>query len=185
MRQADKLRVQAMQMYEQGNRHAAMELFQQAHETYQQEDQTAMAAETTINIAVIHNELGNPQAALAWAQSALPILDDAGNPLLYGKALGNLGAIFRSLGQNDKAYRSYREAADTFEAHRAYSLYGETLQAMGYLLIKKGNWIAGATTIGEGLRYRDKLTVKQRVLKAIANLLARLYGEPDRLGPKR
>ena len=184
MRQADNLRVQAMQLYEQGNCHAAMELFQKAQEAYQQEDQTTMAAETAINIAVIHNELRNPQAALACAQSALPKLDDAGNPLLYGKALGNLGAIFRALGQNDKAYRSYREAADTFEAHQEYSLYGETLQAMGYLLIEKGNWIAGATTVGEGLRYRDELTVKQRVLKAIAILLARLYGNPDRLGPK-
>ena len=126
-----------------------------------------MAAETVVNSAVDYQHPGANQTA--------PVrIENATDDCRYVVTLGNLGGIYRELGDAEKAYDACHMAADIFQSRPERALYGESQLAMGYLLLDSGEWSNGATTVGEGRRNEDKLASRLDFIKGIATMLARL-----------
>lgn len=176
MSKGDELKEQGLKLHEQHDYEAAARLFQQAKEAYEEDDAQDMAAEMKVNIGVIHRILGENQQALDAMQEALRIFQDMNDQERVAKVLGNMGGVYSSLGDKEQAYTAYREAADIFEELGDKENYGETLVAMGYLLIGNGKWFAGATTVGEGLNYKQRLSTNERIMKGLAGIIGRVQG---------
>jgi len=176
MSKGDELKEQGLKLHQQHDYEAAARLFQQAKEEYTAEDSPDMAAEMQVNIGVIHRVLGENQQALDAMQEALRIFQEIDDKERVAKVLGNMGGVYTALGDKEQAYTAYREAADIFEEIDDKENYGETLVAMGYLLIGNGKWFAGATTIGDGLKYKDKLSTNERIMKGLASVIGRIQG---------
>jgi len=179
MSKGDELKEQGLKLHQQHDYEAAARLFQQAQEAYTADGSNDMAAEMQVNIGVIHRVLGENQQALDAMQSALRIFQDMGDQDRVAKVLGNMGGVYTALGDKEQAYTAYREAADIFEELDDKQNYGETLVAMGYLLIGNGKWFAGATTIGDGLKFKDKLSANERIMKGLAGVIGRLQGNSN------
>lgn len=178
MSKGDELKEQGLKLHQQHDYEAAARLFQQAQEAYIAEDTKDMAAEMQVNIGVIHRILGENQQALDAMQSALRLFQEMGDKERVAKVLGNMGGVYTALGDKEQAYTAYREAADIFEELGDKQNYGETLVAMGYLLIGNGKWFAGATTIGDGLQFKEKLSTNERIMKGLAGVIGRIQGSP-------
>ncbi len=176
MSKGNELKEQGLKLHQQHDYEAAARLFQQAQEAYVDEGEQDMAAEMQVNIGVIHRILGENQQALDAMQAALRIFQDMDDKERVAKVLGNMGGVYTSLGDKEQAYTAYREAADIFEDLGDKENHGETLVAMGYLLIGNGKWFAGATTIGDGLKYKQNLSANERMMKGLANVIGRLQG---------
>jgi len=184
MSKGDELKEQGLKLHQQHDYEAAARLFQQAQEAYEEDDMKDMAAEMKVNLGVIHRILGENQQALDMMQEALRMFQDMNDQERVAKVLGNMGGVYSSLGDKEQAYTSYREAADIFEELGDQQNYGETLVAMGYLLIGNGKWFAGATTIGEGLKYKEHLSTNERIMKGLAGIIGRVQGTSSDVGAK-
>lgn len=176
MSKADELKEQGLKLHQQHDYEAAARIFQQAQDAYMEEGTEDMAAEMKVNIGVIHRILGENQQALDVMQEALRIFQNIQDQKRVAQVLGNMGGVYSALGDKEQAYTSYREAADIFEDMGEDELYGETLVAMGYLMVKNGKWFAGATTIGDGLQHKDNLTANEKILKGLSGIIGRLNG---------
>lgn len=176
MGKGDELKEQGLKLHQQHDYEAAARLFQQAQEAYDADGAEDMSAEMMVNIGVIHRILGENQQALDAMQGAMRVFQTMKDQDRVAKVLGNMGGVYTALGDKEQAYTAYREAADIFEELGDNQNYGETLVAMGYLLIGNGKWFAGATTIGDGLRYKESLTTNERIMKGLAGIIGRVQG---------
>jgi tetratricopeptide (TPR) repeat protein len=182
MSKGNELKEQGLKLHQQHDYEAAARLFQQAQEAYQAEGAEDMSAEMMVNIGVIHRTLGENQQALDAMQTAMRVFKDMQDQERIAKVLGNMGGVYTALGDKEQAYTAYREAADIFEELNDKQNYGETLVAMGYLLIGNGKWFAGATTIGEGLTYKESLSTNERIMKGLASVIGRVQGTSANVG---
>ena len=179
MSKGEELKEQGLKLHQQQDYEAAARIFQQARDAYEADGERDMAAEMKVNIGVIHRILGENQQALDAMQEALRVFQEMQDKERIAKVLGNMGGVYTALGDKEQAYTAYREAAVQFEEMGDQENYGETLVAMGYLLIGEGKWFAGATTIGDGLKYKDKLSTNERIMKGLAGIVGRIQGTSD------
>jgi tetratricopeptide (TPR) repeat protein len=124
----------------------------------------------------VHHALGAYQQALDSMQESLRMFQNQSDAKRAAMVLGNMGKVYRALGDKEQAYTCYRQAADVFEELGEKQMYADTLMAMGDLQVRDGKLMQGASTYEVGLEQIDNLTPSQRVLKGLIGIRNRLTG---------
>lgn len=176
MSNASQLQEKGVKLFMQRDYEAAARSFQEAHEAYEAEGESLLAAEMRVNIGLVHRSLGENQQALDAMQAALETFQQANDELRVAKALGNLGGVYVGIGDKEQAYNCFRQAADIFKEKGEKKLYGETLIAMGDLQMRDGKVMSGAATYEAGLDSLDKLSASQKMIKGLMGVRNKLTG---------
>ncbi len=183
--------------YEAGYFTEAVELLQQAIQTYRQQGETLHQAIALSNLALTYQQLGNwPQANNTIQQSLILLADAAGQPAnrssAIAQALDIQGQLQINQGQAEQALTSWQQAADYYKQinatsrltknqinqsralqtlgfyHQALSLLSERSQA---LAAQPGslNKAAELRSLGEGLQAVGNLQeAEARLLESLA-----------------
>ena len=176
MTHAETMKEQGIALYNQHDYEAAARAFQQAKDAYSEADQHDMVAEMKVNIGLVHRELGEAQQALELMQEALRTFEDMSDKLRTAQVLGNLGGVYQALGDKEQAELSYRKAANLFRELGDERLYSDTLMALGAMQVRDFKFFQGAATYMVALEKREDLNAKQRIIKRLAGLVARISG---------
>lgn len=108
------------------------------------------------------------------AQSAAPDTD----LVLHGKACSLLGNIAREEGNLARAEAHYREAVSLFTAAMEYPMAALLLVAIGQILIKRGEWLAGINELYAAVqRMPADTTIQTELSSAVQELGWRLPGQ--------
>jgi tetratricopeptide (TPR) repeat protein len=176
MTTADTMKQQGIALYNQHDYEAAARAFQQAKDAYSEADQHDMVAEMKVNIGLVHRELGESQQALELMQEALRTFEDMGDKLRTAQVLGNLGGVYQGLGDKEQAELTYRKAANLFRDLGDEILYSDTLMALGAMQVRDFKFFQGAATYMVALEKRQDLNFRQRIIKSLSGLVARMSG---------
>jgi tetratricopeptide (TPR) repeat protein len=176
MTNADTMKEQGITLYNQHDYEAAARAFQQAKDAYSNNDQHDMVAEMKVNIGLVHRELGEAQQALEMMQEALRTFEDMSDKMRTAQVLGNLGGVYQGLGDKEQAELSYRKAANLFRELGEEILYSDTLMALGAMQVRNFQLFVGAATYMVALENRTDLNFRQRIIKSLSNLVARMSG---------
>lgn len=170
------LQERGVKLYQQRDYEAAIKVFRQAQDQYDQAKQPDMVAEMKTNVGLSYRGLGQYQLALDEMQSALRTFQELGDSLRTAQVLGNMGGVYLEMGDKEQAYLCYRQAADTFLEIGEKELYGETLLAIARMQFRDGKIWMSAATYEVGLENLDKLSIGQQFLKRLFKIKNRLSG---------
>ena len=173
---AENLKEQGIALFMQHDYEAANRVFQQAKDTYSESNDYDMVAEMKVNIGLVHRSLDENQQALELMQEALAHFKDTNDELRMAQVLGNLGGVYQSLNDMEKAELSFRQAANIFKDLGQETMYSDTLMALGLLLFKDGQFLAGATTYQTAVENRENLTFSQKIIKSLTGIFDSLNG---------
>lgn len=174
MSNADNLKEQGITLFNQHDYEAAARVFQQAKDAYSEADQHDMVAEMKVNIGLVHRELGESQQALELMEEALHTFEDMNDKIRMAQVLGNLGGVYQALGDKEQSEKSYRQAANLFKELGEEIMYSETLMALGTMQVRDFKFFEGAATYMVALENRENLNGRQKIIKSLSNLVARM-----------
>jgi len=173
---ASDLQAQGIKQFQHKRYDEAGALFEQAHAAYAAGGQADMAAEMQVNLGLVYRAQGKTQPALELMSAAYSVFEAAADQKRMAMTLGNMGAACKALGDNEQAYRCYRDAADLFDALGEKTMYGETLLAMADLQMSERKVTAAAATYEAGLSELSELSASQKVLRNLIGLRNRMIG---------
>lgn len=176
MTRADNMKEQGIALFSQHDYEAANRAFQQAKESYEEENNYDMAAEMKVNIGLVHRSLGELQQALEMMQEALRYFEDKHDKMRIAQTLGNLGGVYLALDDKEQAELSYRTASNLFKELGEEDLFSDTMLALGALQVRDGKLLMGAATYQIALENRTKLSGTQKVIKSLSGIINRLNG---------
>jgi tetratricopeptide (TPR) repeat protein len=170
------MKEQGIALFSQHDYEAANRAFQQAKESYEEENNYDMAAEMKVNIGLVHRSLGELQQALEMMQEALRYFEDKHDKMRIAQTLGNLGGVYLALDDKEQAELSYRTASNLFKELGEEDLFSDTMLALGALQVRDGKLLMGAATYQIALENRTKLSGTQKVIKSLSGIINRLNG---------
>lgn len=170
------LQARGVKLYQERDFEAAVKLFQQAQEAYENAKQYDMVAEMKTNIGLAYRSLGHHQLALDMMQSALHTFQELQDTRRSAAVLGNMGGVYLEMNDKEQAYACYRQAADAFFEIGETKMYGETLLAIARMQFKDGKIWRSAATYEAGIENLDKLSMGQKVLKRLFGVKNKLSG---------
>jgi tetratricopeptide (TPR) repeat protein len=135
-------------------------------------------------LAALHRYQKRFDEALEYARRALALREEMGDTLRTAKSFGNLGLLYRAMGETAHAIAAYKEAMSTYA-----KLGNQELMAMAQLNIGTAYHLAGR--IQEAIAvYRQSLTLCQRVGLPLAEArlhsnLAEAYAETGQVEAAR
>lgn len=173
---AADLQQQGIQLYDRQEYMDAIRAFEQAKAAFEEADQPDMAAEMTVNIGLVRRSLGENQQALEMMQEALHVFEEMGDKLRMAQVHGNMGGVYALLDEKENALAAYREASNLFLEEGEQQMYAETMLAIGNLKIRSGKLIEGAAAYQVGLEDLDDLSTRQKILKKLTQVIAKLGG---------
>lgn len=173
---AKELQDEGIKLYMRHDYEAASRKFQEAQDAYEAAGQEDMVAEMNVNIGLVHRALNENQQALELMQEALRTFDSMDDKLRTAQVLGNLGGVYSAINDTEQALLSYRQAANLFEELGEKQMYSDTMLAIGNLQVRKGQYLAGAAAYQVGLEDRQNLTFRQKILRWLSSLIARIGG---------
>lgn len=176
MTNADSLKEQGITLFNQHDYEAAARIFQQAKDAYSEANQHDLVAEMKVNIGLVHRELGESQQALEMMQEALRTFEDMNDKMRMAQVLGNLGGVYQALGDKKESELSYRQAANLFKELGEEVMYSETLMALGTMQVREFKFFEGAATYMVALENRQNLNGRQKIIKSLSGLVARISG---------
>jgi tetratricopeptide (TPR) repeat protein len=164
----------AKTLYEARQYVQAASAFEQAAVGYQANGDNLNAAEMYNNSSVAWLKAGNPQAAYERAAQTDQIFQSANNPRGEAIALGNQAAALEALGRKTEACDYYQRCAEVFRTIGEKELLSFVLKSLSALQMHMGDQFGSMASMYEALDVQKKLTLKERFLKNLLKLPARL-----------
>lgn len=176
MADGKSLQENGIKLFKQKDYEAAKQVFQQAIDAYQSEQNHMLAAEMQVNLGLVQRALGENQPALDVTMEAYKVFEAHKDSRRMAMAMGNLGGVYVELGDKEQAYNCYRRAADLFQELGEKQMYGETMIAMGRLQADEGKIGAAAATYEAGLGEMEGLNARQKMLKGLIGIRNKITG---------
>jgi tetratricopeptide (TPR) repeat protein len=102
--------LEATAHYEAGNLRGAIGIYLGILEDVNRAGNTRLAAQALTNLARLHADLGETEAALSFAQNSLPLLQQLGSQVHLVKLRWGMGELLRKQNKRGGALEAYRQA---------------------------------------------------------------------------
>ncbi len=162
--------------YGEGDYRQAADSFLAAEEGYRLKGDEVKAAEMANNRSVALIQAGEDQEALKAVKDTVAIFEQAGDTLHQAMALGNRASAYEALGQLDLAIGDYEQAEEIFRQLGENDLRLDVSKSLSALQMRKGKTLEALGTMQAGVAEIERPTLKQRILKKLLGLPARLLG---------
>jgi tetratricopeptide (TPR) repeat protein len=162
--------------YGEGDYRLAADSFLAAEEGYRLKGDEIKAAEMANNRSVALIQAGEDRGALDAVQDTVAIFEQAGDTLRQAMALGNRASAYEALGQLDLAIADYEQAEEIFRQLGKTDLRLDVSKSLSALQMRKGKTLEALGTMQAGVAEIERPTLKQRILKKLLGLPARLLG---------
>jgi tetratricopeptide (TPR) repeat protein len=172
----DQIVKQAQSAYQDEDFETAATLFQQAREQYLLLNDELNAAEMANNRSVALLRFGNAHEALNVTRGTDLIFAQAGDTHRQAMALGNQAAALEALGQLDEAVQAYRQCSDLLKQSNDPSLRIYVLESLSGLYLRRRRFLEALVTMQAALDLKTKLSLRERVLRWLLNVVFRLMG---------
>ena len=167
MTNADTLKEQGLELFQQDRLAEAAEKFQEAARLYQAEGQVVNAAEMLNNVCVVRLAEKNWEAALASVQGTPELFAQHGLALRRAQALSNLAAAHDGAGHLDEAAGLYEQAIDLYKELGDHENRAACWKALSNLQIKQDNKLQALASMRAGLDLQTELSPKEKTLKGL------------------
>ena len=151
--------------YEQGNYHAAADLFSQAAQAYTSAKDDLNAAEMKNNQSVALLQGGKAREALQATEGTEDIFQKAGDIKRQGIAVSNRAAALEGLKKWNEALQEYDRAALLFEQVGEGDMHSTVRKAAANLNLKRGHLTDSQMDVFDSLRLVEKPSLAQRIMK--------------------
>lgn len=168
--QALTLEKQAEKAYHSKKYQQAAQLFLQASDAYEKEQDLKKKADLANNASVALLQAGDAQAALDASQGTEEYYAQTGNLRSQALAIGNQASALESLNRLEEALSLYRLCNDLLkqvgdEDHRAY-----VLAKISAIQIRTGHQLEALASMDAALTHKKKLTFQERFLKKLLRI---------------
>jgi len=170
----EKLHDLAKVAYLAGNFDSAADLFLASEMAYKNSDDLLMAAEMTNNRSVALLQAGHAEAALEASLDTHLIFAEAGDTLREGYALGNQAAALKELGQKNKSLKFYKLSAEKLASTGDKENLALVQKTIAALEIESGNTINAMGAMLDSLRSKEKLTMREKIMRKLFSTVSRL-----------
>lgn len=177
MSTGSELQSKGTRLFEKGKYQEAVGIFNEAVEAYRTEGNAAMVAEMQVNVGMCKRELEQYEDALKEMQVSLAYFDEHGPQIRKAQTLGNMALAYAKLGDTEQGQTMYREAGAIFRELGEDEQYGETVLALADMYFRAGDLMLAVATFEVGLEYVKNLNHRQKMIKQLGMLRARLTGE--------
>lgn len=177
MSTGSELQSKGTRLFEKGKYQEAVGIFNEAAEAYRTEGNGQMAAEMQVNVGMCKRELEQYEDSLKEMQASLAYFDEHGPQIRKAQTMGNMALAYAKLGDTEQAQTMYREAGAFFREIGEDEQYGETILALADMYFRAGDLMLAVATFEVGLEYVKNLNHRQKMIKQLGMLKARLTGE--------
>jgi tetratricopeptide (TPR) repeat protein len=177
MSTGSELQGKGTRLFEKGNYQEAASVFNEAVQAYRGEGNEGMVAEMQVNVGMAKRELEQYEDAIKEMQPSLAYFEEHGPQIRKAQTLGNMALAYAKLGDTEQAQTMYREAGAIFREIGEDEQYGETVLALADMYFRAGDMMLAAATYEVGLDYIKNLNHRQKMMRQLTMLRARLTGE--------
>jgi tetratricopeptide (TPR) repeat protein len=156
---------------------SAIEGFQTALEAYQKDGAELEVAEMANNLSVVHLQDKNPEQALEIVEGTDKVFEAHNEIVKQAMALGNKAAALEALKRLDEAEQAYQKSADLLEEAGEKDLRAYVMQSLSALQLRQGRQLDGLISMKSGLDAKEKLPLRQRILRWILKIPFRFVGK--------
>jgi len=135
------------------------------------------AAEADNNRSVTLLQAGEAESALEAVGNTPETFADANDMRRQAMALGNKAAALAALNRREDAEKAYWESARLLEEVGDTELRASVMNAISRLQMRSGRYLEAITSMQSGLDKTDKLSITQRILKKLLQILGRLLNK--------
>ena len=168
---------QAKNAYESEDFLASADFYQNAAGAYVAAGDALAAAEMKNNASVAFLRAGKPEQALAAVQGTDQTFAQAGDLKRQAMAFGNLASAQEALHQFDPAMENFTRSAEIFKQIGDREMRAYVLERISTLQLRKGKRIESLMTMENAIESKDKLKLKDRVLKGLIGTVKKLSGQ--------
>lgn len=172
----EKLSREALDAYRLGAYEDAVLGFTAAKREFLDRSDEINAAEAANNLSVVLLKMDQAHEALEAVQGTPEIFRHAGNQQLEAMALGNLAAALEATGEVKQAEECYLQALECLGESDDQETRSYILQALSRLQLRGGKPFDALTSMQGALDSRPRLSLRDRLLRRLFNLPARLLG---------
>lgn len=133
-------------------------------------------AELLVDLAGVHETLGELSLAITTLERSLPLLRQQGKLSHLAVALGNLGTYQRRLGNYDKAFDAYHQALDVARQLGDLRRQATVLNSLGFAYLRLGEPQRALAFLNEALPLRRESRQRRGEAITLSNL-GRAYAE--------
>lgn len=134
------------------------------------------AAEMANNRSVCLLRGGNPHGALAASRGTEKVFAQAGDLHRQAIAIGNQAAALEAMQRNDEAISMYQQSNELLKQINDRDLRVFVLQSLTGLQVKRRQFLQALATMQVLLDLKQQLTVRERILKKLLQIVYRLLG---------
>jgi len=167
----------AQTAYNKGDYGEAANLFECAAKEYSTAEYPLIAAEMQNNQCVALLKAGQPSEALETVRGTENVFETAGETKHQAMALANIGAALDDLRRSIDAMQAYNQSAELFKQIGEGELRADVLERISILQIRSGKGIESLITMEAAIDSKDKLSLRDRVLKGLMGKVRRLSGQ--------
>lgn len=167
---------EALAAYQLGSYEDAVQGFKAAQREFLDRDDDINAAEAANNLSVVLLKMDRTYEALEAVRRTPEIFRGAGNQQMEAMALGNLAAALEATGEVMQAEKYYILALDLLDEHDDQETRSYILQALSRLQLRSGKPFDALTSMQGALDSQPRLSLRNRILRKLFNLPARLLG---------
>ena len=154
-----------------GDYAAAIPLFIEAREKWQQRTQYDYVLTTFLNEGLARSSSGQTEAAMACYQEAMPLLKTHGNLLNKARILLNLGSLYASQEKWNEAEATYLLADRNALYQQGHlNLYAQFITSLGYVVMEMGELKTAVSHTTEAIAIWQQLGDGLMEANALENL---------------
>lgn len=147
-----------------------------AIKAYQDAGDSLAAAETANNLSVVYLKSGNKKAAWEVVKDTDQVFFAAGDKRRQAIALGNQAAVLEEMHQTKLAVEKYEKCADLLKEIGDHENRSAVLQSLSKLQMQKRQPLESLFTMQAALQNKSHLTLVDRLLKKLLQVVFRLWG---------
>lgn len=167
-----KLHEQGVQHFRQGKFEAALEQFQAALATADEQK----AAEIYNDIGVVYRQLENYPAAHQALDEAMSRFERLAHQKGQAQTLGNRAAVYEAEGAVEEAIETYKQSATMLEEIGESELAMYVWQAVSRLRLKQKQYIAAIGAYEEGVENMPDRSLKKKFLRRLLRMPGSMLG---------
>lgn len=154
-----------------GDYAAAIPLFVEARQQWQQSEQYDYVLSTLLNEGSTHSNSGNIEAAMACYQQAMPLLQTHGSLLNKARILLNLGSLYADQEKWDEARATYLLVdRDALYQQGHLDIYAPIITSLGYVEMRRGELKTAVSHTTEAITIWQQLGNELMEANALENL---------------